>query len=64
MIQSPMQTVTAKFGSKEKLVDQLSGSLERGEGESKDSLKKRLLASSNSKLLALAARHAKPKKPK
>jgi hypothetical protein len=53
---SPLKTVKAKFGSKEKLVDQLLGSLEREEGVTKDSLKKRLLSASNSKLLALSKR--------
>lgn len=51
--QSPLQIVKEKFGSKEKLVDQLVGTLERNEGESDEDFRARLLSVSNKKLLRL-----------
>jgi hypothetical protein len=49
---TPLQTVK-EMGGKEKLVDRILGLLDGG-GEDKDSLRTRLLAASNSKLLRLA----------
>ncbi|MFH1262347.1 MAG: hypothetical protein V1495_02745 [Pseudomonadota bacterium] len=51
-----MQTVKTKFGSKEKLVEKLSGKLKKREGESDSALKKRLLKVSSNKLLHLHVR--------
>jgi hypothetical protein len=48
---SPLETVNEKFGGKDKLVDKLVGLLEAD--ESKDELRKRLLAVANKKLLRL-----------
>ena len=49
---TPLQQVTDRFGSKEKLVDKLIGRLDRGD-DSKDEFRDRLLAMANSKLLRL-----------
>jgi hypothetical protein len=48
---SPLEVVNDKFGGKDKLVDALVGLLETD--ESKDDLRKRLLAVANNKLLRL-----------
>jgi hypothetical protein len=48
---SPLEVVNEKFGGKDKLVDKLVGLLESD--ESKDELRKRLLAVANRKLLRL-----------
>jgi hypothetical protein len=48
---SPLEVVNDKFGGKDKLVDKLVGLLEAD--ESKDELRKKLLAVANSKLLRL-----------
>jgi hypothetical protein len=48
---SPLEVVNEKFGGKDKLVDKLVGILESD--ESKDELRKRLLAVANRKLLRL-----------
>jgi hypothetical protein len=48
---SPLEVVNEKFGGKDKLVDKLVGLLESD--ESKDDLRKRLLAVANRKLLRL-----------
>jgi hypothetical protein len=48
---SPLEVVNEKFGGKDKLVDKLVGLLESD--ESKDELRKRLLAVANHKLLRL-----------
>jgi hypothetical protein len=48
---SPLEVVNEKFGGKDKLVDKLVGLLESD--ESKDELRKRLLAVANGKLLRL-----------
>lgn len=53
MAQSPLQIVKEKFGSKDKLVDQLVGLLEPAEGESKEELTDRLKRVANAKLLHL-----------
>ncbi len=50
---NPIKEVKEKFEDKKKLVDKLIGSLKSKEGESKDSFKKRLLKTSNKKLLKL-----------
>lgn len=53
---SPLQIVKRDFGSKEKLVDKLAGSIiERIEGEGDDDFRQRLLSISNKKLLRLNA---------
>ncbi len=54
---TPLQTVTEKYGSKEKLVSQLITHLKPHEGESKDEFQKRLMTVSNRKLLKLMERH-------
>ena len=51
---TPLQQVTEQHGDKEKLVDKLTGMVDRGE-ESKDELKGRLKSAPNSKLLRLYA---------
>jgi hypothetical protein len=55
MKKAPLQKVKERFGSKEKLVDEILGLLKRGEG-SKDELKNTLRTQSNSKLLTLHKR--------
>ena len=49
---SPLSIVNETFGAKDKLVDKLMAMLDRDE-ESKDELRKRLLAAANSRLLNL-----------
>lgn len=49
---TPLQIVNEQHGGKEKLVDTLTGMLERGE-EGKADFRARLLAAANSKLLRL-----------
>jgi hypothetical protein len=56
---SPMNTVKEVHESKQKLVDKITSSLKPSEGESKDALKKRLLKTSNRKLLRLFDRTQK-----
>lgn len=51
---APLQQVNDRFGSKEKLVDELVGMLDRGD-ESKDEFRDRLLSAANAKLLRLHA---------
>ncbi len=50
---SPLATVKAKFETKDKLVDQIVGLLSKDSDESKDDMRKRLLSTSNAKLLKL-----------
>src|SRR5215472_1675202 len=52
MKKAPLSRVNDEFGGKGKLVDQIVSVVERGD-EDKDSLRKRLAAASNSKLLRL-----------
>jgi hypothetical protein len=52
MKKTPLVRVRDDFGGKEKLVDAIIAVLERGE-EDKDSVRKRLLAASNTKLMRL-----------
>ncbi len=49
----PHQIVKGKYGSKENLVDQLTGKLERIQDETDEAFKARLLTVSNKKLLRL-----------
>ena len=49
---SPLQQVTARFGSKDELVDKLMGMVDRGEDE-KDEFQARLSSMANRKLLRL-----------
>ncbi|MBI4508841.1 MAG: hypothetical protein HY698_04345 [Deltaproteobacteria bacterium] len=51
---TPLQLVNEEHGGKEKLVERIIGLIERDESEDKDTLKRRLLAASNRKLLRLA----------
>jgi hypothetical protein len=51
---TPLQIVNEQHGGKEKLVDALTGMLERGE-EGKADFRARLLAAANTKLLRLHA---------
>lgn len=53
---TPLHTVKDKFGSKEALVDKLLPLLDRGEDESDEEFKERLLRVSNRKLLRLLDR--------
>ncbi len=53
--QSPLQTVKEKFGSKEKLIESLTGVLQLEDGETKEELAKRLKHVANAKLLHLAS---------
>ncbi len=53
--QSPLQIVKEKFGSKEKLIESLTGVLQLDEGESKEELAKRLKYVANAKLLHLSS---------
>ena len=53
---TPAHTVQQQFGGKEKLVSQLTSSLQPYEGESASEFKERLLTVSNRKLLRLASR--------
>ena len=50
---APLAIVKAKFENKDKLVDQIVGLLSKDSDEPKDDLRKRLLSTSNSKLLKL-----------
>lgn len=50
---TPVQIVRERFGSKEKLVGELLGTLERPEGESDEDFKARLLRVTNAQLLRL-----------
>jgi hypothetical protein len=50
---TPLQTVKARFGSKEELVNKLSAIIERDANESDKALADRLLRVPNSKLLTL-----------
>ncbi|MBI3074573.1 MAG: hypothetical protein HYY84_20865 [Deltaproteobacteria bacterium] len=52
---TPVQIVRERFGSKEKLVGELVGTLERPEGESDEDFKARLLRVTNAQLLRLHA---------
>ena len=52
MRKTPLTRMQEEFGSKEKLVDKIVDVVERGE-EDKDSLRKRLLGASNTKLMHL-----------
>lgn len=56
MKKTPLQSIKERFQSKEKLVDALLGVLERRGGVSKEDLRRKLLAQSNSKLLVLHRR--------
>lgn len=55
MKKSPLQIVKEQFGGKDKLVEQLVGTVERRQGEKDEEFKARLTAASNQKLLRLAA---------
>jgi hypothetical protein len=50
---SPLQIVKDKYGSKEELINKLTGLIEAGEDESEDDLKARLKHVANAKLLHL-----------
>ena len=52
--QTPLQIVKEKFGSKEKLIESLTGVLQLEDGESKEELAQRLKYVANSKLLHLS----------
>jgi hypothetical protein len=52
---TPVQIVRERFGSKEKLVGELVGILERPDGQSDEDFKARLLRVTNSQLLRLHA---------
>ncbi len=56
MTKAPLQEVKDKFGSKEKLVDEILAKFKKSGEISKEELKQKLLRQSNSKLLALHAR--------
>jgi len=56
----PIGIMRQKFQSKSKLVEELLSRASKKEGESKDDLKKRLLKSSNKKLLKLREKLDKP----
>jgi hypothetical protein len=56
MKKNPLQTVSEKFGSKDKLVSELLSLIKRSADLSKDEFKKTLLAQSNRKLLVLHQR--------
>jgi len=53
MKKTPLQMVRDRYGSKEKLVDELMGLIKRPADLPKDKLKQKLLAQSNKKLMAL-----------
>lgn len=53
MAKAPLALVKDRFGTKEKLVEQLAGQVEPLEGESREDLKTRLAGASNRKLLKL-----------
>jgi hypothetical protein len=59
---SPLQQLKTEFGSKDKLIDKLSGKLERIKDESDSAFKKRLNKVSSSTLLRLHRRVAAEKK--
>ena len=50
---TPLHTVKEKFGSKEQLVGQLVGLVQKAEGETESELSARLMRVSNRKLLPL-----------
>lgn len=50
---TPLQTVTDRYGSKDKLIEAVVALVERDEGETEDEHKKRLKHVSNAKLLHL-----------
>lgn len=52
--QSPLQIVKDKFGSKDKLIESLSGVLELADGETREELAARLKHVANAKLLHLS----------
>ena len=56
MTKAPLQEVKDKFGSKEKLVDEILAKVKKSAEISKDEFKQKLLRQSNSKLLALHGR--------
>ncbi|MCK5797608.1 MAG: hypothetical protein KAI47_10515 [Deltaproteobacteria bacterium] len=56
MKKTPLQQVNERFGDKDKLVDKLTGMLDRDD-EEKDEFKARLLSMANSKLLRLYNTH-------
>ena len=56
MTKAPLQEVKDKFGSKEKLVDEILAKVKKPAAISKDEFKQKLLLQSNRKLLALHAR--------
>lgn len=58
MKKAPLQQVKDRFGSKEKLVEEILGLLKRGES-SKDDVKTTLRTQSNSKLLTLHKRETR-----
>lgn len=53
MHKTPLQMVRDRYGSKEKLVDELMGLIKRPSDLPKDKFKKKLLAQSNKKLMVL-----------
>lgn len=59
--QTPLQIVKEKFGSKDKLIESLTGVLELGEGETKEELAARLKHVANAKLLHLSEMAAQVK---
>ena len=55
---TPLHTVTEKFGSKEKLISELVGLVQKNEDESESELSARLMRVSNRKLLVLHERES------
>ena len=55
---TPLHTVKEKFGSKEQLVGQLVGLVQKAEGETESELSARLMRVSNRKLLVLHERES------
>lgn len=61
MKKTPLQTVRDRYGSKEKLVEEVMGLVKRPSDLPKDKFKQKLLAQSNRKLLALYDREQRVK---
>ena len=56
MKKTPLQQTRERFGSKDKLVEQIMGLVQRPSNMTKDQLKKKLRAQSNKKLVILLGR--------
>jgi hypothetical protein len=62
MKKTPLKQVQEEFGSKDKLIDEVLGTIKRSADITKDDMKKKLRAQSNRKLLTLLSRERTVKK--